>query len=119
MTPPRGWADLRARPWAAGGGLYLTAVVLLAGIARPGPDHLVVGAWAAALIAVAPSTVLVVPAIYLVVPPSWAISEHLHTGWPTTLAYMTCFAVGAITNVLLARRWTRSIVRRRAGHSDG
>jgi hypothetical protein len=68
---------------------------------------------------VAPSTILVVPAIYVVVPISWTISDRLHAGWPTTFAYVICFAAGAVTNVLLARRWRRSVAGRRPDQSGG
>ena len=45
-----------SKPCAFRGGAYIATSVVLAGIAMADPDHIVIWAWAAALVFVAPST---------------------------------------------------------------
>ncbi len=47
-----------SKPWAFRSGIYIATSVVLAGIAMADPDHIVIWAWAAALVCVAPSTLV-------------------------------------------------------------
>jgi hypothetical protein len=102
--------------WLRSGGstLYVAAVALCAGIATADSDHLVIWAWAAALILVIPSIILVIPAIYVLVPLSWHLSDHRYLGRATMVAYIICFGAGAVTNLAGARLIVRRRRRRRS-----
>ena len=67
------------------------------------PDHIVIWAWAAALVCVAPSTLVLVPGLYILGSLAWNISEHFTIRWLVAWAYMACFGAAAALNVVLLR----------------
>lgn len=93
------------KPWLIGGGVYVTVVTTLTGVAMADPDRVVLWAWLAALAMTVPTLVVLVPAIYVVIPLVWHITDIDHSGprWPTTIAYMVCFCAAASVNVLVIR----------------
>ena len=101
-----GWFARLSRSWRVGGGTYVAVVTTLTGIAMADPNHVAVWAWLAAIALTIPTLLVLIPAIYVVVPIVWHVSG-IDTGgptWPTTVAYVVCFAAGASVNVLVVHR---------------
>ena len=84
--------------------MFVASVGLGQALCRPGAIRRLTVQSAIAL--TIPTLLVLIPAIYVVVPIVWHVSG-IDTGgptWPTTVAYVACFAAGASVNVLVVHR---------------